>query len=239
MHRWVGDLLESWVRHHHLSLFRKAWRTLKEPPHFEDHRNFLNLWYLDGKKGWPLGRNPDFLMRGLFNRMVIKKGDTVLDVCCGDGFFDYLFYSPLANQIDALDFDVEALKLARHYHQYVNIRYYQSNCLTESFPKNFYDVIIFDGAIAHFRKEEIDLLMNKFKGCLSAGGILVGSEALERLEEKTWDHHQIFPNAQDLEQFLKSYFPYVSVKTLDPIGDRYQEAYFRCSVAQPKDDFYF
>ena len=223
-----ADILDYLLKHYYLSKFRRDWLLCDSPPHFEDNRCFLHLWYLSRGTRWPLGRNPDFLARGLFNREVMRAGDRVLDICCGDGFFDFLFYSGIAGQVDAIDIDRSAIAMANRYHLANNVSYRVLDCVKEELPQGSYDVVVWDGAIAHFTKDEVANVMAKIKNALGSDGILVGSEALETWEGKTWDHHLAFPEPADLRQFLLQFFPHVLIKEIPPIRGRYREAYFRC-----------
>ena len=232
-----ADILNWLLKQYYLSKFRRDWKFSATPPHFEDNRCFLNLWCVNGDH-WPLGRNPDFLTRGLLNREVMPTGCRVLDIGCGDGFFDYLFYSGVASHIDALDIEESAISLAEKYHQASNITYYVRDCVKQDFPKESYDVVVWDGAIGHFTEAEVATIMSKIQRVLGERGILVGSEALEPVERKSresshressyWDHYLAFFEAVDLKHFLEAFLPHVLVKEIPPIRGRYREVYFRC-----------
>lgn len=227
-----GDVLELLLRQYYGSRFRRDWRWSRTEPHFEDHRCFLNLWSLPGEGRWPLGRNPDFLARGLFNRELMKPGDRVLDIGCGDGFFDYFFYSGVAKWIDALDIEPAAIAHARRYHGAPNINYRRADCVKDAFPHNAYDVVIWDGAIGHFSEAGVAAVMAKARQVLKPGGVLAGSEALEQPATKTWDHELAFPELGDLGRFLRRFFPAVALKEIPPVRGRYREALFRCALTR-------
>jgi SAM-dependent methyltransferase len=161
------------------------------------------------------------------------KGCRVLDIGCGDGFFDYLFYSGLAGHIDALDIEPSAIARARKYHQANNITYYIRDGIKQEFPNESYDVVVFDGSIGHFTEDEIATIMSRIHQVLGEGGILVGAEALEPVGKKGsgssyWDHYRGFPELVDLKDFLNPFFTCVLVKEIPAIRGRYREAYFRC-----------
>ena len=223
-----ADILDYLVRQYYRSKFRRDWEFCVTPPHFEDNRCLLSFWYVNGDDLWPFGRNPDFLTRGFLNREVMFTGCRVLDIGCGDGFFDYLFYSGVASHIDALDIEPSAISLARKYHQAGNITYYVRDCVKQDFPNQSYDVVVFDGSIGHFTEAEISTIMPKIQRVLAGRGILVGSEELGSVEQKSWDHDLTFPEPVDLKHFLEPFFLYVLVREIPPIRGRYREAYFRC-----------
>jgi SAM-dependent methyltransferase len=221
-------LLELLVQQHHLSRFRCDWLLCKEQPHFEDHKNFLSLWQLKGEGSWPLGRNPDFLSRGFLNRELLCPTHRILDIACGDGFFDYMFYSGIVEKVDAIDIDQKALELARKFHQSKNITYHLLDAVTGKFPSDLYDIVFWDGAIAHFSHEEIECVMQKIKAVLPGSGVLAGSEALESPERKSYDHRLAMPEPPQWRDYLSRFFPHVRVKEIPAIRGRYREVYFRC-----------
>jgi len=51
-----------------------------------DH--FLTSYYV-----WPQTRTPLWLERGIFGLLAMRQGARVLELCCGDGFNAYHFYS--------------------------------------------------------------------------------------------------------------------------------------------------
>ncbi len=227
----VREFLLGWLwRSYHRSLFRRQWVWTQEGPHFENNWNFLNLWYTPGNTPWPLGRNPDFLARGLYVRELIKPEFQVLDLGCGDGFYDYLFFSGAARHIDAIDIDAEAIRSAKRRHQASNITFHLQDCVSTPFPQAHYDLVVWDGAIAHFKPEDIRAVMEKIRRVLPAHGVLAGSEALEDPDHRTYDHHVVFPTPKDLRDYLIQFFPHVVVKEIPPIRGRYREAYFRCAT---------
>ncbi len=40
-----------------------------------------------------------------YGRMQLRRNDTVLDLCCGDGSYSYLFFSDISKRVDAIDYD--------------------------------------------------------------------------------------------------------------------------------------
>ena len=78
---------------------------------------------------------------------------TVLDLCCGDGFYDYYFYRNRAASIKAVDISAQAIALARREHAAPNIEYMVCDVRTWAFGGP-YDVVICRGAIEHFTESE-------------------------------------------------------------------------------------
>jgi len=217
-----ASLLNYLLNHYYRSKMRREWRFNKFPPHFEDNLSALKLW--------PITKNPDFLNRGLFNREVMNKESTVLNIGCGDGLYDSLFYSSVAKSIDAIDIDKSAIKFAIKNNSSENITYYELDCINKEFPKKSYDVVVLDGAIGHFNENDINIILSKIKNVIGNNGIFVGSEELSTLDVIPWDHFQAFPDLIDLKSLLQNFFPFVQTKEISPINDRYREGFFRCSL---------
>lgn len=206
------------------SQFRREWIYYSdEQPHFFNHRwNAHKLIY-----------NREFLpmsfYRGFLSSEIIKPNDTVLDIGCGDGFFTRAFYSYNCKNIDALDIEPSAIKAAKRQNYNERIQYHLCDVVNDPFPSNEYDVIIWEGAIGHFAKEDLSKVLEKIKNSLSPGGIFVGSEVLG---EEGKDHLHFFYKESDFYDLFKSYFDHISIRSVDyPINDGFSrsEAYWRCS----------
>ncbi len=225
--RWVQALLfapqrrwnwgERFVRAFHRAQMRRAWHDAPEPPHFEDHRSLLALW--------PEHRNPEFMACGTYARELMEPGCSVLDLCCGDGFYSYHFYGAVAGHVDAVDIDREALAIARQYHQAPNIRYHRLDVLEEDFPAARYDVVVWDGSLGHFRAEQIERLLPKIALAIGDHGVLSGSEDVETVESKSWDHLIALETPQRAHQLLAEHFPCVRLLVR---GHPEPCVYFRC-----------
>jgi 2-polyprenyl-3-methyl-5-hydroxy-6-metoxy-1,4-benzoquinol methylase len=96
------------------------------PSHFKHEINLYN-WIYDTS-------NVEFIEWGAIPRMFISRGDNVLDLCCGDGSNAYLFFSDISENIDAIDYDKEALKYAHKYYKKNNINYLCEDLLTFTPP---------------------------------------------------------------------------------------------------------
>ena len=61
-------------------------------------------------------RGPEFWTwrkRGVLGMQVIPAGAKVLDLCCGEGFYDRMYFAERASRVDALDLDGNAINLAQ------------------------------------------------------------------------------------------------------------------------------
>lgn len=103
----------------------------------------------------------------------IPIGGDVLDLCCGDGFYDYYFYRHKAAYVLGVDINARAIALARREHSAKNIEYAVGDILTYSFP-GIYDVISCRGAIEHFTENEQSALMANVRDMLKPNGWFCG-----------------------------------------------------------------
>jgi 2-polyprenyl-3-methyl-5-hydroxy-6-metoxy-1,4-benzoquinol methylase len=89
------------------------------------------------------------LSRGFFVADLLRDGDRLLDIGCGDGFFTNRFFAARCTHIDAIDNDAEAIRAACARHRASNITYALLDAAAQPFPNTRYDVIVWDGAIGH------------------------------------------------------------------------------------------
>jgi len=187
-------------------------------------------WFLFG---FGKGRiHPYQLARAFYAAEVLRSDDTVLDIGCGDGFLTNHFLSAQCAEVDAIDTDPGAIHLAKRTNTRSNITYYLRNAVTEPFPRDKYDVIVWNGAIGHFAPAETALVLKKIATALHPAGIFAGSESLGH---EGHDHLQFFRTTRDLEDLFQSHFAHVWTKALRyPINNATfirDEAYWWCSNA--------
>jgi SAM-dependent methyltransferase len=214
--RIIFRALRWWSRRE----FRKQWGQLPYP-HFEDHRLLL-IEALFGR-GTFLGLHRGFLaLEGM-------PGKRVLNIGCGDGFFDRWLFSEVAEHVDSIDIEDSAIDVAIARHSASNISYYLMDA-TKEFPPRAYDVIVWDGAIGHFDPKAVDSMLKRIFDALNPGGVFVGSESLGT--EGT-DHLQFFATADDLVRVLSAHFPNAQAKALSyrlrPGGYLRTEAYWKAT----------
>jgi|694.fasta_scaffold37941_4 SAM-dependent methyltransferase len=207
------------------SQFRREWvYNTGEPPHFYYQRwNGFRFVYGDGE------RNPYCFNRGFLALEMIRNGDRLLDIGCGDGFFTNTFFSTRCSAIDAVDIERSAIETAKRFNASDKIRYRLLDAVNEPFPGNEYDVIVWDGAIGHFAAGDLASVLGKIVSTLAPGGVFAGSESLGT---EGSDHLQFFHTAGDLAEVLKPYFKRVMVRVVEyRIGDgrMRREAYWRCT----------
>ena len=201
------------------SLHRRQWRW-GELPHFYDHRH--GAWGLLTGTVQPWGWT-----RAFYAGELMRPRDIVLDIGCGDGFFDSRFFAPRVAHIDAVDIDPSAIAHASRFSAAPNVAYHLSDAVSEPFPRPEYDVVVWDGALGHFPPATLDGLIRKIARAVG-DGVFCGSESLG-IEGS--DHLQFFADEATVARLFTSHFVQVKTATLSyPLGDGIRvEVFWRCS----------
>jgi SAM-dependent methyltransferase len=229
---WGGRFRRSLTRKlllsQYKSKFRHDWIWANEPPHFSDNEHYESTFENPSNSAY-------LFYRGLLTAEILKQGDKLLDIGCGDGFYNYRFYSHKCKSIDAIDIESSAITYAKQYNSSENINYVLQDAVNQPFPSKKYDVIAWDGAIGHFPPETTTKMLNKIVDALEKDGVFTGSESLGH--EEGHDHLQFFETIYDFGDMLKKHFKYVSVReTSYPISSQLnfirREAYWRCSNSE-------
>lgn len=214
-------LAELYLRRYYTYDTRRLWGGPHPPPEWFDHRADLYLW--------SELRVPFWVERGVFSREVMFEGCQVLDLCCGDGFYPYHFYSSIASHIDAVDWDPTAIAHAHKWHNHPKISYVQLDVVTNAFPGTDYDVITWDGAIEHFSSDQIRIVLKKCVRALRIPeGMLCGYTIIARSSDKSHPEHQHeFSSAAELKELLREFFPFVG--TVETEYPERHNIYFRAA----------
>lgn len=184
------------------------------PPQPEWFDHFSDQFYLFRKSQTPL-----WAERGIFGLLAMKQGADVLELCCGDGFNAYHFYSIRAKRIISVDFDKDAIPHAKKFNQAPNVEFRLCDIRNEM-PEGQFDNIVWDAAIEHFTEEEIAAIMKGIKDRLKPGGVLTGYTIVEREDgQKSLTHHEReFKSMNDLKAFIEPHFQHVKVfETIYPV----------------------
>jgi SAM-dependent methyltransferase len=221
------------LSHYYRSSFRRQWAwQLYGEPHFSIHSGAL-FSLLDGQ----MGQGIYSLTRAFLSAEIIREGDHVLDIGCGDGGLTKRFYAPRAAHVDAVDIEESAIKYAAKHNLAPNISYHRLDAVIEPFPRSSYDVIIFDGAIGHFTREGSAAVLKKILSALVPSGVFCGSESIG---PEGHDHMQMFQTCDDLRSLLQEQFKYVRIKQqkypVQLMSNDRAEAYWRCSNADGRLD---
>jgi len=206
------------------SQYRREWRFYShEAPHFFNHR--LNGFeFVYGRD-----RSPFTFFRGFLALEVIRDGDHLLDIGCGDGFFSSAFFAAKCRQIDAIDVEPSAIAAAQRLNLNPRILFHLKDAVREPFPSPDYDVVVWDGAIGHFSPEDLSTVLEKIRQSISPAGIFVGSESLGT---EGSDHLQFFKDEAALASIFRPFFKHVLVRVMEyRIRGGYirKEAYWRCT----------
>jgi SAM-dependent methyltransferase len=212
---------------YYASRFRWQWRwsSAEEAPHFYDHRmGVFDFAYGKSSSG------PYPYFRAYHASEVIRDGDCVLDIGCGDGFFTRRFFAARSRQVDGLDVEPSAIAAARSLNGAPNVRYHLLDATSAPWPEARYDVVVWDGALGHFAPATTDAMMERIRATIGEEGIFVGSESLGH---EGGDHLQFFESLDDLRRLLERHFPVVALREEHypiaggTVGRR--EAYWRCA----------
>lgn len=226
--RWENILVRLLDQHYQHRL-QRDWLSAAEAPHFFDHRiGMFNFIFTDSARG------PYPYARGFFSAEVLRDGDTLLDIGCGDGFFARRFFAERCAHIDALDIEPDAIKTARLHNSAPNISYHLIDAVAQPFPASDYNVIVWDGALGHFSRDSTLKMLEKISHALVTEGVFTGSESLELPEEQSADHLQVFPTLADLSQLFRPHFKYIQLRELQyRIGQKTttvrREGFWRCA----------
>lgn len=230
---WLLQLISSLVRKfssgvHHIQ-FLFEWGV--DNPEYFDH-------FIDQHYAWKKTRNSLMWERGVFSNLAIQamtkeegKLPRVLELCCGDGFMAYHFYSLLSKKVVAVDFDVYAISRAKSNCGAKNIEFLVGD-IRRDIPNAQFENVIWDAAIEHFTESEIISLMSTIKSRLVPGGILSGYTIKENHEGHMHlhQHEYEFHNKQDLARFLEPHFR--NVQVIETVFPNRTNLYFYASDGQ-------
>jgi SAM-dependent methyltransferase len=209
-------LLELLVAIHDLAgrflamAYVKAWDW--QNLHWFDHR-FDGLY---GKKVWY------WQERGVLGAQIVRQTDKVLDLCCGDGFYDRIYLSARAKHIDALDLDPSAIRLAKSQNLSENLHFYKQNVVTDAFPGTNYNLILCFSALQQLNDAELNVVFAKVKAALELKGTFFGSVSLI-------PQNAVLHTEEQVRNYLSRYFN-ITETYLSPWPKGRIECYFRCSA---------
>src|SRR5579883_644923 len=178
---------------------RREWVDAATPPHhsFNNYGAFRLAMLPETVGAFPF-------LRGFLAMMAIEDGDKVLDISCGDGFFSKRFFATKASHVDAFDIEGYAIEMANRYNADSRVSFSVRDAINDPFPSSDYDVIIWDGGIAHFPPGTNDLMMTKIRAALKHGGLFVGSESLGF--DGSADHLQRWMDESEVHAMLSPHF---------------------------------
>ena len=201
--RWTNRWLRKLVRSTHHLQFLVEW-AVDNPEYFDHNIDMYSSWYKT-RESFPVER-------GVFSSLAMTANGNVLDLCCGDGFNSYHFYSLRAKHVTAIDFDREAIRWAKRNYKAPNLTFSSGDIRTD-IPDGPFDNIVWDAAVEHFTEIEITALMSRIKAVLAPSGTLSGYTIIE-LEggiKHLHQHEYEFHSKEDLARFLTPHFKNVHV----------------------------
>jgi SAM-dependent methyltransferase len=221
------------LRAHYASRLRREWLWTDAPPHFFDHRlGAFELAFGSAKSGaYPWSR-------AFCAAEVIRDGDTLLDIGCGDGFFTARFFAPRCRAVDGVDVDPDAIASARRENAASKVEYHLTDVVSQPFPQDSYDVIVWDGALGHFSAAASQTVLAKIAQALAPDGIFCGSESLG---SEGIDHQQFFTDLPALHKALSGHFPHLWLREVGyEVDGRFRrEALWRASVSPARHEATF
>ena len=152
---------------------------------------------------------PDFWTLSADNVLpFIPLGGTLLDLCSGDGFYDYHFYSKRAGRVYCIERDQKAVVHAQRVHQADNIEYVHADVLTFEPDSDVFDVAVIRGAIEHFHFSEQEVIIEKAKRALKPGGWFIGDtpQKIPNGEKQHPDHHFEWESEAEMRRILLQFF---------------------------------
>ena len=167
--RWLNYWVRKLSRATHRLQFLVEWAV--DNPEYFDHN-------IDMYSSWHKTRESFPVERGVFSSFAMTANSRVLDLCCGDGFNSYHFYSLRAQQVTAIDFDREAIRWAKRNYKAPNLTFRIGDIRT-NIPDGPFDNIVWDAAVEHFTEIEITTLMSRIKAVLTPSGTLSGYTIIE------------------------------------------------------------
>lgn len=201
--RWINIYVRKLVRLTHTIQFLIEW-SVDNPEYFDHNIDMYSSWYKT-RESFPVER-------GVFSSFAMHPNSKVLDLCCGDGFNSYHFYSLRASSVTAIDFDREAIRWAKRNYKAANLTFSIGDIRTD-IPDGLFDNIVWDAAVEHFTETEITDIMSRLKSVLTPSGTLSGYTIIE----PEWggkhlhQHEYEFHSKKDLARFLTPHFKNVHV----------------------------
>lgn len=201
--RWTNLFMRKISASSHRLQFLVEWAV--DNPEYFDHN-------IDIQSSWKRTRESFPLERGVFSSFALTPDSRVLELCCGDGFNSYYFYSLRSKQVLAIDFDKQALKWASRNYKAPNLKFKLGDIRTD-IPDGPFDNVVWDAAVEHFTEEEISAVMKRIKSVLTTEGTLSGYTIIEQEHggKHLHQHEYEFRNKEDLSRFLTPYFKNVHV----------------------------
>lgn len=206
--RLLNRSIRVFARLTHKLQFFAEWK-FGNPQYFE-HQMDLN-WK------WHTTRTSYSMERGVFSSFALKNDNPpnghTLDLCCGDGFYSYYFYSKRSAKVIAMDINPEPIKFAKsNYKSADNIEFLTGD-IRSDIPNGPFDNIIWDASIHYFTKSEVNAVITRIKEVLKHDGILSGYTSVdsEHLTKSLSQHDLEFSRKDYITSLLSQNFKNVQI----------------------------
>jgi SAM-dependent methyltransferase len=199
-------------------LFHAQWGY--QAPEWFDHR----LHLLDPDKWFN-----DFWTAYADNPLrVLPLHGRLLNLCSGDGFYDYWFYRKRADEILCIEYNYEVYNFAVKRHSDPKIKYVYADVLAYDLPQTYFDVVHIRGAIEHFSRENQQNIFRKSMDALKPGGYFCGDTPAKvgGVEKQLPSHEYEWADEQEMRQALNAVFTNVETWTINS-ADR-TSLFWRC-----------
>jgi len=187
------------------NLFKAQWELAK--PDWFDHRHHLLNPEKHFTDYWTI--SPDNVLAKL------PLNGKLLNLCCGDGFYDFHFYRKRAGEIVGVDINGEALGHAVRLHSSPGIAYLRQDVLAYEGKPNYFDVVCIRGAIEHFSRQDQQKLFHLALKNLKPGGWFCGDTVGNASQgSKIHEAHQFeWQDEEEMRRELEKVFPEAEVST--------------------------
>jgi 2-polyprenyl-3-methyl-5-hydroxy-6-metoxy-1,4-benzoquinol methylase len=154
----------------------------------------------------------------------LNKKINILDLCSGDSYISQKFFYDLSETVVSLDLDPSALKRGKNRikkNRYMNKKhYFFSFDIEKSRIKNFlkdkkiditFDIVLFNGAIEHFKEKQLDFIFSSFREVMKKRSFASIYTIIEKENKKKYlpEHHEMFfLSKKHLENVVSKYFKY-------------------------------
>lgn len=144
---------------------------------------------------------------------VLPLGGKLLDLCSGDGFYDYMFYAKRA-LVTCVEHNREAFRAAMSRHACPQITYEFADVLAYQ-PADDFDVVLIRGAIEHFSETNQQVIFEKAFKALKPGGYFCGDTPAKQGDAKLLEAHECeWADEDEMRRALAATFPNMLTWTL-------------------------
>lgn len=213
---WVRLILHAIATIYIYTLGRLLFWFSKKYTYYHTRLLLLTDWYLSSKTpssfkheinlySWRFNPAEVEFVELAYGRMHLKKGDTVLDLCCGDGSYAYLFFSDLASKIDSIDYDAHTIAYAKKNFAAENITFICANLLEHPMPEESYDLVVWTSGVAYFTKDNRAKILEKIHRALKSSGKLYIKTPIEEKSSSSANQISVITSKVNFESEFNGY----------------------------------